>query len=104
MTGMGVHVLRVIVVGTGLVLSGSGVLMAADGPLTLESVRDVLNRSVPLLQKSASTYVEKRDCFSCHHQGLAAVAIARARRAGIAVNADLTAEQSDFTYEYFNGR
>ncbi|HCC99176.1 MAG TPA: hypothetical protein DER64_01510, partial [Planctomycetaceae bacterium] len=103
-TGMGVHVLRVIVVGTGLVLSGSGVLMAADGPVTPESVRDVLNRSVPLLQKSAATYVEKRDCFSCHHQGLASVAIARARRAGFAVNADLTADQSDFTYEYFNGR
>lgn len=104
MSGMGVHVLRVIVVGTGLVLSGSGVLMAADGPVTPESVRDVLNRSVPLLQKSAATYVEKRDCFSCHHQGLASVAIARARRAGFAVNADLTADQSDFTYEYFNGR
>ena len=104
MSGMGVHVLRVIVVGTGLVLSGSGVLMAADGPVTPESVRDVLNRSVSLLQKSAATYVEKRDCFSCHHQGLASVAIARARRAGFAVNADLTADQSDFTYEYFNGR
>lgn len=104
MTGMGVHLLRVVVVGAGLVLSGSGVLMAADGPVTSESVRDVLNRSVPLLQKSAATYVEKRDCFSCHHQGLASVAIARARRAGFSVNADLTAEQSDFTYEYFNGR
>ena len=104
MTGMGVHLLRVVVVGAGLVLSGSGVLMAADGPVTSESVRDVLNRSVPLLQKSAATYVEKRDCFSCHHQGLASVAIARARRAGFAVDTDLTVEQSDFTFEYFNGR
>ena len=101
---MGMRILQVILVGTGLVLSGSGVLMAADGPVTSESVRNVLNRSVPLLQKSASTYVEKRDCFSCHHQGLAAVAIARARRAGFAVDADLTVEQSDFTFEYFNGR
>ena len=104
MTGMSVRVLRVMVVGTGLVLSGPVVLKAADGPVTPEAVRDVLNRSVSLLQKSAATYVEKRDCFSCHHQGLAAVAIARARRAGFAVDSELTVEQSDFTHEYFNAR
>jgi len=101
---MGMRFLRVMLAGTALVLSGAGVGTAADGPVAADSVRDVLNRSVSLLQKSAATYVEKRDCFSCHHQGLAAVAIARARRAGFAVDADLTAEQSDFTHEYFNGR
>ena len=101
---MGMRVLQVILAGTGLVLSGSGVLMAADGPVTPEAVRDAVKRSVPLLQKSAATYVEKRDCFSCHHQGLDAVAIARARRAGFAVDSELTVEQSDFTHEYFNAR
>ena len=104
MTGLGVRVLRMLFAGAVLVLSGAGMLMAADGPLAPEAVRDVLNRSVALLQKSAATYVEKRDCFSCHHQGLASVAIAGARRAGFAVDAEMTAEQSDFTYEYFHGR
>ena len=75
---MGMRFLRVMLAGTALVLSGAGVGTAADGPIAADSVRDVLNRSVSLLQKTAATYVEKRDCFSCHHQGLAAVAIAGA--------------------------
>ena len=55
MTGLGVRVLRMLFAGAVLVLSGAGMLMAADGPLAPEAVRDVLNRSVPLLQKSAAT-------------------------------------------------
>ena len=54
---MGMRVLQVILAGTGLVLSGSGVLMAADGPVTPEAVRDVLNRSVPLLQKLSLIHI-----------------------------------------------
>ena len=87
-----------------VLLAGAGVGRADDARVSLDAVRDVLNRSLPLLQKSAVTYVEKKDCFSCHHQALPAVTVARARRAGLAVDAEATGEQSDFTAEYFGGR
>ena len=48
---MGMRFLRVMLAGTALVLSGAGVGTAADGPIAAASVRDVLNRSVSLLQR-----------------------------------------------------
>jgi len=87
-----------------LLIASAGVTWADDDTVSPDAVRDVLSRSVPLLQKSATTYVEKRDCFSCHHQALPAVTVARARRAGLAVDAESAGEQSDFTSEYFGGR
>ena len=87
-----------------VVISAAGVGWADDAPIDSKCVREVLKRSVLLLQKSAATYIDKKDCFSCHHQALPAVAIARVKRAGLSVDAELTGEQSDFTHEYFGGR
>jgi N-acyl-D-amino-acid deacylase len=87
-----------------VVVSAVGVGRADDAPIDAKCVRKVLKRSVLLLQKSAATYIEKKDCFSCHHQALPAIAVARAKRAGLSVDAELTGEQSDFTHEYFGGR
>ena len=92
---MGVNLVGLVLVGTG---------WAGERSVSPDAVRGVLGRTVPLLQKSAATYVEKRDCFSCHHQALPAITVARARRAGVSVDDDFTDEQSDFTLEYFSGR
>ena len=92
---MGVNLVGLVLVGTG---------WAGERSVSPDAVREVLGRTVPLLQKSAATYVEKRDCFSCHHQALPAITVARARRAGVSVDDDFTDEQSDFTLEYFSGR
>ena len=87
-----------------MIVLAVGVARAEEAPIDARCVRDVLKRTVPLLQKSAATYIEKKDCFSCHHQALPAIAVARAKRVGLSVDAELTGEQSDFTHEYFLGR
>ncbi|SVE13248.1 uncharacterized protein METZ01_LOCUS466102, partial [marine metagenome] len=49
-------------------------------------------------------YVEKRDCFSCHHQALTVMALGRAKLSGYKVQADGVSTQSQFTLEYFHDR
>ena len=94
-------------IGWGLVLSivvSAGVVSAEDVSLEPPAVRALLARALPLLQKSAATYIAKRDCFSCHHQALPAIAVATLKRAGHSVDTESAADQSDFTEAYFGGR
>jgi hypothetical protein len=35
-----------------------------------ERARAAIERTVPLLQRSAQTWIEKQTCSSCHHQAL----------------------------------
>jgi hypothetical protein len=53
-----------------------------------EAIRAAVSRALPLLVKaSALEYPRLRDCFSCHNQGVPAVALDLARRRGFAVEA-----------------
>ena len=45
----------------------------------IKSGRQAVERALPLLQQSARTWTAKGGCFSCHHQGLGATAVALAR-------------------------
>ena len=46
-------------------------------------------RALPPLQKSLIVYAEKRDCYSCHNQGVPLVALAIARSRGLAIDEDV---------------
>ena len=48
-------------------------------------IRQAVNRSLPLMQKSLVEYPHHATCFSCHHQGVALFALALARTRGYAV-------------------
>jgi ankyrin repeat protein len=48
--------------------------------------RATVVRALPLLQRSAATFVAKRACFSCHHNGLSIMALRLADRRGIAID------------------
>lgn len=61
-------------------------------------------RSLPLLQRSAESYAAQRSCFSCHHQGLVALAVTAAKARGFYVDAERIREQSVFTHDYFTER
>src|SRR5687768_1992187 len=56
-----------------------------------------VSRSLPLLQASARTWSERRDCASCHHQSLGTLAVEVARERGFAVNAAAALDQAAFT-------
>jgi hypothetical protein len=52
------------------------------------SIRKAVDRALPLLVKASSVeYPLHRDCFSCHNQGVPALALTLARQRGFAVDA-----------------
>jgi ankyrin repeat protein len=50
------------------------------------SARAAVERSLPLLQSSAHTWFEKRQCASCHHQALGMTAVVLARERGFDID------------------
>jgi N-acyl-D-amino-acid deacylase len=68
------------------------------------AVDAAIQRSLALVQRSAVTYTQKRECFSCHHQTLPAVTLSLARQRGYDVDAEQMAAQANFTLKYFGGR
>ncbi len=66
--------------------------------------RMAVARAVSLIEKSATTYVDKRECFSCHHQALTMMAMSRAKRSGIELQPDSLSMQVQFSLEYFGDR
>ena len=57
-----------------------------------KSVRDALERSIPLLQRTDSIFLQKSGCVSCHNNSLTAMTIATARKNGFAVNEEIARE------------
>ena len=72
---------------------------AKDVPL-----RATVERAVSLIEKSAATYIDKRECFSCHHQALTMMAMSQAKLSGIELQPDSLSTQVQFTLEYFGDR
>jgi squalene cyclase len=70
----------------------------------LPRARLAISKSLPLLQHSAATFISKRDCFTCHHQALPALAIALARQHGFKTHREAARKQSTFTRAYFAAR
>ena len=61
-------------------------------------------RAVSLIEKSSATYVDKRDCFSCHHQALAMMAFSQAKLSGLKLQPESISSQVQFSLEYFGDR
>lgn len=70
----------------------------APGPA---EIRTALERALVQVQGAASRYPSHRDCFSCHHQTLPAVAMVAARRAGVAIDEALLVDTVEFSAESF---
>ncbi len=52
------------------------VLVSGDQKQSLDSIRKAVTRALPLLVKASSEeYPKHRECFSCHNQGVPAVAL-----------------------------
>lgn len=70
-------------------------------PFRLESVkpkpagssREAIARSLPLLQKSGSIFINKSGCVSCHNNTLTAMAIASVRKRGLPVDEQTAGNQ-----------
>src|ERR1019366_1103754 len=58
-------------------------ISAASAP----DARSAIERALPILTKSAASFVEKRACFSCHHNALSIMTLRLAQERGFAVDA-----------------
>lgn len=66
-------------------------------------VRPAITRALPLLQKSAATFVEQRACFSCHHNALPIMMLHMARDRGFAIDAKVLSGVEDKTFRTLRG-
>jgi ankyrin repeat protein len=57
------------------------------------SVRDAIQRSIPLLQHTDVTFAQKSGCISCHNNTFTAVSVAGAREKRIPVNENIAQAQ-----------
>ena len=56
--------------------------------VTPPEIRAAALRALPPLQKTLTVYAERRDCYSCHNQGVPLVALAIARSRGLTIDED----------------
>src|SRR3712207_2999104 len=68
-----------------MILSLAPALEAAADDPSPEEVREAVDRALPLIRAGAAGSIQKRDCFTCHHQALPVVSLSLARRRGFAV-------------------
>jgi len=66
---------------------------SAVKPKPAPSVRAALERSIPLLQRTDATFIQKSGCVSCHNNTLTAITVAAARKSGLSVNDDAARKQ-----------
>jgi hypothetical protein len=66
---------------------------SAPTPMPAHSIREAVERSLPLLQKTDVIFLQNTGCVSCHHNSLTAMSVAAARRNGFAVNEPVAAQQ-----------
>jgi cytochrome c551/c552 len=57
------------------------------------SPREAVARSLPLLQRTGETFLQKSGCVSCHNNTLTAMTVAAARTSGIAVDEEMARSQ-----------
>jgi ankyrin repeat protein len=80
-----------------LVKAGAKEGTAATNPLPSPkpagSVRAAFERSIPLLQRTDSIFMQKAGCVSCHHNSLTAMTVATARKNGLPVDEQIARNQ-----------
>jgi len=82
-------------IGAGL---GFVLTVGADHTPSLPAGVDAaVTKSLPLLQASARTWTERRDCASCHHQALGSIAAEVARERGFVIDPIAAHQQALFT-------
>jgi len=73
---------------------------AADSP-TQDAIRAAVVKSVPLLEAgSRGSMLKRKQCFTCHNQGLPIMALAAARDRGLAIDADNLQKQLQFIADF----
>ncbi len=73
-------------------------------PKPAASARSAAERSIPLLQRSDSTFLRKSGCVSCHNDTFTAMAVAVARENGLSVDEQIAQQQRKRTASFIDGK
>jgi hypothetical protein len=72
---------------------GTAAIYSVPSAKPAGSVRAAFERSIPLLQRTDSIFIQKSGCVSCHHNALTAMTVATARASGFPVNEQIASNQ-----------
>ncbi len=78
--------------------------LSADDVLSPATVRAAASKALALIRSSAAEYQRQRQCFSCHHQALSAMAGRVAWQHGIDTAPQGKLSEAQFTHDYYLGR
>ncbi len=88
-------------VGFVLGISALDAIGAEDSALTTDAIRAAVAKSLPLLEKGARGSMEKRkQCFTCHNQGMPIMALTAARDRGFVIDEENLRQQAKFTADF----
>lgn len=76
--------------------------VSVDPPKPADSVRAALARSIPLLQQSGATFLQKTGCVSCHNNSMTMMTVAAAQEAGLPVDEGLAKAQEAKIVSYLD--
>lgn len=66
-----------------------------------QRIRQAVGLAVDLVEKSATEYLNHRECFSCHHQAMPLIALNYAQRRGVSVDQKVIEAQVKHTLKHF---
>lgn len=83
-----------------MLMAISTVVRAEDGP-SPDVIKAAVAKSLPLLEKGAKGSMEQRkQCFTCHNQGLPIMALVTAQSRGFAIDTEHLQTQLKFTADF----
>ena len=68
------------------------------------TVRTAIDKGLKRVEQGINSYPKHRQCFSCHHQAMAVLAMTGARQRGFTVDAELLQTQIDFSLKTFRNK
>ena len=84
----------------GALVANGSVVQADDGP-DPAAIKAAVAKSLPLLETGAKGSMEQRkQCFTCHNQGLPVMALVTAQSRGMAIDAEHLQSQLKFTADF----
>lgn len=66
------------------------------------TVRQIIERSVPYMEREGADWIAKRDCLSCHHTSFMVWALHAAKRQGVPVDQDKLARWTEWAVDWRN--
>lgn len=75
-------------------------VFAEEQPPFLKQVEQAVERSLPLLEIASAETVRQRQCFTCHGQAMAAVALVKAKQHGFQIDSQNLQRQLDHTFAH----